>query len=146
MPRRHAEDVVGMMRQYHLIEKVRSYDPNVDEEALNKAYVFSMQAHGTQQRASGDPYFSHPLQVAGILSEKKLDTASIVTGLLHDTVEDTKATLEDIEKNSIDPYASIRSLYRQRRNDRIRNGAEGSNPPVSELERDFEMADPDTKD
>ncbi len=86
-----------MMRQFQLVEKVRSYDPSADEEALNRAYVFSMKAHGTQQRASGDPYFSHPVEVAGILSEKKLDTASIVTGLLHDTVEDTVATLEDIE-------------------------------------------------
>ncbi|MBL22873.1 MAG: bifunctional (p)ppGpp synthetase/guanosine-3',5'-bis(diphosphate) 3'-pyrophosphohydrolase [Rhodospirillaceae bacterium] len=86
-----------MMRQYELVERVRSYDPSADEIALNKAYVFSMQAHGTQKRASGDPYFSHPVEVAGILSEKKLDTASIVTGLLHDTVEDTVATLPDIE-------------------------------------------------
>ena len=87
-----------MMRQYQLVEMVRSYDPSADEEALNRAYVFSMKAHGTQQRASGDPYFSHPVEVAGILSEKKLDTASIVTGLLHDTVEDTVATLDDIER------------------------------------------------
>ena len=87
-----------MMRQYQLVEKVRSYDPGADEGALNRAYVFSMKAHGSQQRASGDPYFSHPVEVAGILSEKKLDTASIVTGLLHDTVEDTVATLDDIER------------------------------------------------
>ena len=87
-----------MMRQYQLVEMVRSYDLSADEEALNRAYVFSMKAHGTQQRASGDPYFSHPVEVAGILSEKKLDTASIVTGLLHDTVEDTVATLDDIER------------------------------------------------
>ncbi|PPR62265.1 MAG: GTP pyrophosphokinase rsh [Alphaproteobacteria bacterium MarineAlpha4_Bin2] len=87
-----------MMRQYQLVEKVRSYDPGADEDALNRAYVFSMKAHGRQQRASGDPYFSHPVEVAGILSEKKLDTASIVTGLLHDTVEDTVATLGDIER------------------------------------------------
>ena len=86
-----------MMRQYELVERVRGYDPGVDEVALNKAYVFSMQAHGSQKRASGDPYFSHPVEVAGILSEKKLDTASIVTALLHDTVEDTVATLPDIE-------------------------------------------------
>ncbi|MBC8451776.1 MAG: bifunctional (p)ppGpp synthetase/guanosine-3',5'-bis(diphosphate) 3'-pyrophosphohydrolase [Rhodospirillaceae bacterium] len=87
-----------MMRQFQLVEKVRDYDPGADEDALNRAYVFSMKAHGSQQRASGDPYFSHPVEVAGILSEKKLDTASIVTGLLHDTVEDTVATLEDIER------------------------------------------------
>jgi GTP pyrophosphokinase len=86
-----------MMRQYELVERVKSYDPAADEEALNRAYVFSMKAHGNQQRASGDSYFSHPVEVAGILSEKKLDSASIVTGLLHDTVEDTVATLGDIE-------------------------------------------------
>ncbi len=87
-----------MMRQFELVERVKSYDSSADESALNRAYVFSMKAHGTQKRASGDPYFSHPVEVAGILAEMKLDTASIVTGLLHDTVEDTVATLDDIEK------------------------------------------------
>jgi guanosine-3',5'-bis(diphosphate) 3'-pyrophosphohydrolase len=87
-----------MMRQFELVELVKSYDPNADESALNRAYVYSMRAHGTQLRASGDPYFSHPVEVAGILAQMKLDTASIVTGLLHDTVEDTVATLDDIER------------------------------------------------
>jgi GTP diphosphokinase / guanosine-3',5'-bis(diphosphate) 3'-diphosphatase len=87
-----------MMRQYELVERVRAYDPNIDEELLNRAYVFSMKAHGSQTRASGDPYFSHPLEVAGILTEMKLDTATIATALLHDTVEDTLATMEDIQK------------------------------------------------
>ena len=87
-----------MMRQFELVERVKAYDPSADEDALNRAYVFSMKAHGTQMRASGDPYFSHPVEVAGILAGMKLDTASIVTGLLHDTVEDTVATLEDIER------------------------------------------------
>ena len=86
-----------MMRQYELVERVRAYDPAVDEDALNRAYVFSMRAHGSQVRASGDPYFSHPVEVAGILADLKLDAASIVTGLLHDTVEDTVATLEEVE-------------------------------------------------
>jgi len=85
-----------MMRQYELVERVKSYDPNADEAALNRAYVFSMKAHGSQLRASGDPYFSHPVEVAGILASMKLDSASIITGLLHDTVEDTVATLKDI--------------------------------------------------
>ena len=85
-----------MLRQYELVERVKSYDPGADEDALNRAYVFSMKAHGTQKRASGDPYFSHPVEVAGILSDKKLDCDSIITGLLHDTVEDTVATMEDI--------------------------------------------------
>jgi GTP diphosphokinase / guanosine-3',5'-bis(diphosphate) 3'-diphosphatase len=87
-----------MMRQFELVELVKSYDPNADEGALNRAYVYSMKAHGTQLRDSGDPYFSHPVEVAGILGQMKLDTASIVTGLLHDTVEDTVATLDDIER------------------------------------------------
>jgi len=86
-----------MLRQQELIERVRRYDPSADEVALNKAYTFSMRAHELQKRASGDPFFSHPVEVAAILSEKKLDSASIVTGLLHDTVEDTLATLPDIE-------------------------------------------------
>jgi GTP diphosphokinase / guanosine-3',5'-bis(diphosphate) 3'-diphosphatase len=87
-----------MIRQYELVERVKSYDPSADEEALNRAYVFSMKAHGSQERASGDPYFSHPLQVAEILTRMKLDGASIITALLHDTVEDTDATLEQIEQ------------------------------------------------
>src|SRR5467141_1302099 len=87
-----------MMRQFELAELVKSYDPNADEDALNRAYVYSMKAHGSQLRDSGDPYFSHPVEVAGILAQMKLDTASIVTGLLHDTVEDTLATLGDIER------------------------------------------------
>src|SRR5437763_3522462 len=87
-----------MMRQFELVELVKSYDPNADEGLLNRAYIYSMKAHGSQLRASGDPYFSHPIQVAGLLAQMKLDSASIVTGLLHDTIEDTVATLEDIER------------------------------------------------
>jgi GTP pyrophosphokinase len=86
------------MRQYELVERVKSYDPAADENLLNRAYVFAMQAHGTQVRASGDPYFSHPVEVAGILSELRLDSASIATGLLHDTVEDTGATVADLTR------------------------------------------------
>ena len=85
-----------MIRQYELVERVKSYDPAANEDALNKAYVFSMKAHGSQRRASGDPYFSHPLEVAGILTKMQLDHYTIITALLHDTVEDTKVTVEDI--------------------------------------------------
>lgn len=87
-----------MIRQYELVEKVKSYDPDANEDLLNRAYVFSMKAHGSQKRASGDPYFSHPLEVAGILSDMKLDHATIATALLHDTVEDTTATLDEIRR------------------------------------------------
>lgn len=87
-----------MLRQYELVEKVSSYDPDADEEMLNRAYVFSMKAHGTQKRASGDPYFSHPIEVAGILTDLKLDCETITTAILHDTIEDTVATYEQIEQ------------------------------------------------
>ena len=87
-----------MIRQYELVERVREYDPNLDEDTLNRAYVFALKAHGSQTRASGDPYFSHPLEVAGILTNMRLDAASIATALLHDVVEDTAVTLPDIEK------------------------------------------------
>ena len=96
-----------MMRQYELVERVRGYDPAVDEDALNRAYVFSMRAHGSQKRVSGDPYFSHPVEVAGILTQYRLDTASIVTGLLHDTVEDTVATIDEIENLFGDEVARL---------------------------------------
>ena len=85
-----------MIRQFELVERVQSYDPEADEDMLNRAYVYGLKKHGTQLRASGDPYFSHPVEVAGILAEMRLDTSSIVTGLLHDTIEDTDATREEI--------------------------------------------------
>jgi len=88
-----------MMRQFELVERVKAYDPNADENILNKAYVYAVKMHGSQLRASGDPYFSHPVEVAGILTNYKLDSASIVTALLHDVVEDTSATLDDISRN-----------------------------------------------
>src|SRR6266536_3499905 len=73
-----------IMRQYDLIERVRHYNRNTDEGLLNRAYVYAMKAHGSQTRASGDPYFSHPLEVAAILTDLKLDDATIVAALLHD--------------------------------------------------------------
>ena len=75
-----------MIRQFELVERVKGYDPSTDEKVLNRAYVFAMKAHGSQTRASGDPYFSHPLEVAGILTDYKVDSASIITALLHDTI------------------------------------------------------------
>jgi guanosine-3',5'-bis(diphosphate) 3'-pyrophosphohydrolase len=88
-----------VLRQYELIDRVLSYDPDADEALLNRAYVFSMQAHGSQKRASGDPYFSHPIEVAGILTDLHLDAETIATAILHDTIEDTVATHEQIEKS-----------------------------------------------
>jgi GTP pyrophosphokinase len=87
-----------MMRQYELVDRVRRYNPNADEDLLNRAYVYAMKAHGVQKRASGDPYFSHPLEVAAILTDLKLDDATIVAAVLHDTIEDTATTKEEIDQ------------------------------------------------
>jgi GTP pyrophosphokinase len=88
-----------MLRQYELVERVLEYDPDADEAALNRAYVYTVQKHGSQKRASGDPYFSHPVEVAGLMTDLQLDQETIMTALLHDTVEDTLATIDDIEDN-----------------------------------------------
>ena len=85
-----------MMRQFELVERVKAYDPSADEDGINRAYVYAMKMHGSQTRESGDPYFSHPIEVAGFLTRYRMDSDAIITALLHDTVEDTQATLEEI--------------------------------------------------
>ncbi|MBP2547441.1 guanosine-3',5'-bis(diphosphate) 3'-pyrophosphohydrolase [Neorhizobium galegae] len=87
-----------MMRQYELVERVQKYKPDANEALLNKAYVYAMQKHGQQKRASGDPYISHPLEVAAILTEMHLDESTIAVALLHDTIEDTTATRAEIDE------------------------------------------------
>ena len=87
-----------MIRQFELVERVRAYNPHADEALLNRAYVFGAKAHATQTRASGEPYFGHPLEVAAILTDLRLDDATIVTALLHDTIEDTTVTHDDVER------------------------------------------------
>jgi len=87
-----------MMRQYELVERIQRYKPDVNETLLNKAYVYAMRKHGHQKRASGDPYFSHPLEVAAILTEMHLDESTVAVALLHDTIEDTTATRQEIDQ------------------------------------------------
>ncbi|WSH66560.1 bifunctional (p)ppGpp synthetase/guanosine-3',5'-bis(diphosphate) 3'-pyrophosphohydrolase [Rhizobium ruizarguesonis] len=87
-----------MMRQYELVERVQQYKPDANEALLNKAYVYAMQKHGQQKRASGDPYISHPLEVAAILTDMHLDESTIAVALLHDTIEDTTATRAEIDE------------------------------------------------
>src|ERR1700753_123345 len=96
-----------LMRQTELVDRVKAYDPDADEDLLNKAYVYAMKAHGKQFRASGDPYFAHPLEVAAVLTDLKLDGATIVTALLHDTIEDTLATYDDIKAHFGDEIANL---------------------------------------
>jgi len=86
-----------MMRQNELIDRVASYNPALNEDLLNRAYVYAMHQHRNQTRASGDPYFSHPLEVAAIVTDLKLDQDSVVAALLHDTIEDTDATRKEID-------------------------------------------------
>jgi GTP diphosphokinase / guanosine-3',5'-bis(diphosphate) 3'-diphosphatase len=93
----HATRNTQIMRQYDLIERVRAYNASTNEALLNRAYVYAMKAHGDQVRASGDPYFSHPIEVAAILTDLKLDDATIAAALLHDTIEDTEATRAEID-------------------------------------------------
>ena len=87
-----------MIRQFELVEMVRAYNPGANEDLLNRAYVFGVKAHGEQTRASGEPYFNHPIEVAAILTELRLDDATIVTALLHDTIEDTDVTSEGLSE------------------------------------------------
>ena len=96
-----------MLRQYELVERVKAYDPDADEALINRAYVFSMQKHGSQKRASGDPYYSHPIEVAGILTELRLDDQTIATAILHDTIEDTLTTHDEIAAKFGDNVARL---------------------------------------
>ncbi|MEM6412362.1 MAG: bifunctional (p)ppGpp synthetase/guanosine-3',5'-bis(diphosphate) 3'-pyrophosphohydrolase [Pseudomonadota bacterium] len=91
-----AKSTGRFLRQYELVEKVKAYHPDADEDLLNAGYVFAVAKHGEQKRASGDPYFSHPVSVAGLLADLRLDEHTIIAGLLHDTVEDTDASLDEI--------------------------------------------------
>ena len=87
------------MDHQEVIDKYKSYGVKLDEEVVRKAINFAVKYHGTQQRASGEPYYYHPLQVAEIIAQMRLDSDSIVTAILHDTIEDTDLTIECIEKN-----------------------------------------------
>ena len=87
-----------MLNSEQLINKVKSYNKFLDPDKLTKAYTFAVNAHKNQKRDSGDPYSNHPIAVASILTELKLDSATITTGLLHDTIEDTYATYETINR------------------------------------------------
>jgi guanosine-3',5'-bis(diphosphate) 3'-pyrophosphohydrolase len=111
--------MASMMRQYELVERVTRYDPDADEDLLNRAYVYAMKAHGTQTRESGEAYFNHPLEVAAILADMKLDDATIAAALLHDTIEDTGSTTADISEkfgpeiaNLVDGLTKIKQLDR----------------------------------
>ncbi len=87
-----------MLNREDLIKKVKNYNKFLNPETLSKAYTFALNVHKDQKRDSGDPYLSHPVAVANILTELKLDSATIATGLLHDTLEDTKTTYKIVKR------------------------------------------------
>jgi len=96
-----------MHNSKELIEKVKSYNKFLNPETLDKAYNFAIKAHSNQKRDSGDPYIVHPIAVANILTELKLDSATIATGLLHDTIEDTIATYDTVKKEFGEEVADL---------------------------------------
>ena len=96
-----------MLKSDDLINKVKSYNKFLNPNTLTKAYDFAVKAHENQKRHSGDPYVIHPVEVANILTEMKLDSATIATGLLHDTIEDTFATYETIKQEFGDEVADL---------------------------------------
>ena len=96
-----------MLNSEELINKVKIYNKFLNPEKLNKAYNYAIKAHENQRRASGDPYSNHPIEVASILTELELDSATIVTGLLHDTIEDTYATYDNIKKEFGEEIADL---------------------------------------
>ena len=96
-----------MLNSNDLINKVKIYNKFLNPERLDKAFNFAIRAHKNQKRASGDPYSVHPIEVANILTELKLDSATITTGLLHDTIEDTFATYETIKSEFGDEVAEL---------------------------------------
>jgi len=96
-----------MLRFNDILERLTAYNPNADIDLLKKAYVFSAKVHVGQVRLSGEPYLNHPLEVAGILTQLRLDVASVATGLLHDTVEDTLATLNEIQETFGEEIAQL---------------------------------------
>ena len=96
-----------MSDELQLIKKIKSYNNYVDENVIINAYKYASELHKTQKRHSGDPYISHPVAVANILAELKLDGPTITTALLHDTIEDTKATYDEVKNNFGEEIADL---------------------------------------
>ena len=96
-----------MINNNELIKQIKSYNKFLNSETLNKAYNFALEAHQNQKREEGVPYIIHPVAVAKILTELKLDSATITTGLLHDTIEDTKVTYESVKKEFGEEVANL---------------------------------------
>ena len=125
-----------MLKSNDLINKVKSYNKFLNPETLDKAYNFAVKAHENQKRHSGDPYVIHPVAVANILTELKLDSATIATGLLHDTIEDTHATYQTIKQEFGQEVADL--VEGVTKISELENQAKAnSRPPVKQWPRIF---------
>ena len=131
------------MQQPDFIKSIKSKDSDANQSLIEKAYFFALEAHKSQKRYSGDPYISHPVKVAEILTNLKLDTATIITGLLHDTVEDTPASMEELKIKFGDEIASlvdgVTKISKMKTHSDIKNQAENFRKLILAVSKDIRV-------
>ena len=131
------------MQQQDFIKSIKSKDSDANQSLIEKAYFFALEAHKSQKRYSGDPYISHPVKVAEILTNLKLDTATIITGLLHDTVEDTPASMEELKIKFGDEIASlvdgVTKISKMKTHSDIKNQAENFRKLILAVSKDIRV-------
>ena len=131
------------MQQPDFIKNIKSKDSDANQSLIEKAYFFALEAHKSQKRYSGDPYISHPVKVAEILTNLKLDTATIITGLLHDTVEDTPASMEELKKIFGNEIASlvdgVTKISKMKTHSDVKNQAENFRKLILAVSKDIRV-------
>ena len=131
------------MQQPDFIKNIKSKDSDANQSLIEKAYFFALEAHKSQKRYSGDPYISHPVKVAEILTNLKLDTATIITGLLHDTVEDTPASMEELKKIFGNEIASlvdgVTKISKMKTHSYVKNQAENFRKLILAVSKDIRV-------
>ena len=131
------------MKHPDFIENIKSKEIDVNQALVEKAYFFALEAHKSQKRYSGDPYISHPIKVAEILSELRLDTATIITGLLHDTVEDTPASMDELKLKFGNEIATlvdgVTKISKMKTQSDIKNQAENFRKLILAVSKDIRV-------
>ena len=131
------------MKHPDFIENIKSKEIDVNQALVEKAYFFALEAHKSQKRYSGDPYISHPIKVAEILSELRLDTATIITGLLHDTVEDTQASMDELKLKFGNEIATlvdgVTKISKMKTQSDIKNQAENFRKLILAVSKDIRV-------
>ena len=131
------------MKHSDFIENIKSKEIDVNQALVEKAYFFALEAHKSQKRYSGDPYISHPIKVAEILSELRLDTATIITGLLHDTVEDTPASMDELKLKFGNEIATlvdgVTKISKMKTQSDIKNQAENFRKLILAVSKDIRV-------